>query len=195
MTTRYRHSLAPVIGYHGCERQLVEDVLNHRTDLKPSNNDWDWLGAGAYFWVDSPERAARWAEEQKGRGQIEHPAVLGAYINPGLCLSLTDIGVSEQIRVAHKFLLETIKSGGGAIPENTIKRDGIHLKRKLDCAVFDTVHQLREIAKEPPYDTVYGVFEEGGPLFDGSEIKEKSHIQIAVVNLNAIVGYFKPRFA
>lgn len=193
MSSRHTHALSPLIGYHGCERQLVEDILAHRTELLHSANDWDWLGKGVYFWVDGPERAARWAQEQKDRGKIKNPAVLGAYINPGLCLNLTDVGVAEQLGVAFEFLRESTKSSGAEMPVNSGIRDGIHLNRKLDCAVFNTVHQVRAKINEPPFDSVYGVFEEGGPMFEGSDLKEKTHIQIAVINLESIIGYFKPR--
>jgi hypothetical protein len=44
-------------------------------------------------------------------------------------------------------------------------------------------------------DTVRGVFPEGGPLFKGSEISEKTHIQIAVRNTDNILVYFWPRNA
>jgi hypothetical protein len=42
-----------------------------------------------------------------------------------------------------------------------------------------------------PYDTVYGVFEEGGSLFEGSGFREKTHAQIAVRNTEFILGYFR----
>ena len=30
--------------------------------FKPSNNDYDWLGEGVYFWQDAPIRAKQWAQ-------------------------------------------------------------------------------------------------------------------------------------
>ncbi|UPK68548.1 hypothetical protein [Chitinophaga filiformis] len=43
------------------------------------------------------------------------------------------------------------------------------------------------------FDTVRGVFTEGGPAFTGAGILEKNHIQICVRNLNSIMGFFVPR--
>ena len=84
------HSL--VVGYHGCDDSLVQSVVTGKDDLKPSQNAWDWLGHGIYFWEDSPARALRWAEaEAQRRGSnIKTPAVLGAVIQLGNCLNLTE---------------------------------------------------------------------------------------------------------
>ena len=42
-----------VIGFHGCDRSVVEQVI--------STNDYDWLGSGIYFWENNEERAWQWA--------------------------------------------------------------------------------------------------------------------------------------
>ena len=42
-----------VIGFHGCDRSVVENVI--------STNDYDWLGSGIYFWENNEERAWQWA--------------------------------------------------------------------------------------------------------------------------------------
>src|SRR4051794_26746785 len=65
-----------IIGYHGCTRAFAEDVLLGRTPIdqwQPSQNVWDWLGHGIYFWEHSPGRALRWAQEH-----YADAAVLGA---------------------------------------------------------------------------------------------------------------------
>jgi hypothetical protein len=45
-----RHQPFEIIGYHSCDREIGLKVLNGETQLLPSNNDWDWLGGGIYFW-------------------------------------------------------------------------------------------------------------------------------------------------
>ncbi len=42
------------------------------------------------------------------------------------------------------------------------------------------------------YQTVRGVFLEGGPAFPGSKIAMKSHIQIAVRDSKCILEFFRP---
>ncbi|GAB6038857.1 hypothetical protein JCM15519_34160 [Fundidesulfovibrio butyratiphilus] len=42
-----------------------------------------------------------------------------------------------------------------------------------------------------PFDTVRGLFTEGGPLFPGSGFQAKTHIQTAVRTLPSIKGVFR----
>ena len=38
-----------VLGFHGCDRSVGEDVLADKSRLLPSENSYDWLGSGIYF--------------------------------------------------------------------------------------------------------------------------------------------------
>jgi hypothetical protein len=71
-----------VIGYHGCDLRVARKVLSGKDDFRPSENAWDWLGHGVYFWEDSRLRAEQWAQEESRRhgSQIKHPVVAGAVI-------------------------------------------------------------------------------------------------------------------
>ena len=167
---------------------MGERVLAGKAGLKPSDKDYDWLGNGIYFWVDSPERAWNWAVSQRrGSSPIKRPFVLGALIYPGLCLNLTDYGVIEQLRAAYKVLA----AGAMELPQNVVEEAGFPMVRRLDCAVIETLHSLRKGQQEQPYDSVYGVFDEGEPAFEGAGFREKTHIQLAVRNPEIIVGYFR----
>ena len=42
------------------------------------------------------------------------------------------------------------------------------------------------------FQTERGVFQEGEPAFDRAGVKLKSHIQVAVRNPRAVIGYFRP---
>ena len=39
-----------VIAFHGCDIETYENVLYKHQHLTSSNNDYDWLGNGIYFW-------------------------------------------------------------------------------------------------------------------------------------------------
>ena len=65
---RRPNSFGPVLGYHGCDREVAEQVLSGQSDLRLSENSYDWLGSGIYFWVDSPQRAL-----VLGVGGVERP--------------------------------------------------------------------------------------------------------------------------
>jgi len=92
-----------VIAYHGCDEEVARKVLQGGTDLSPSRNDYDWLGAGIYFWEQGPRRAYEFALEESKRAatKIKNPAVVGAYIYLGTCLDLLDTA-EAQFAPAHE---------------------------------------------------------------------------------------------
>lgn len=50
------------------------------------------------------------------------------------------------------------------------------LLRNLDCAVIETLHQLRSDEDEPAFDSARDVFVEGNPLYPGGrDSKGKPH--------------------
>lgn len=65
------------------------------------------------------------------------------------------------------------------------------LRRHLDCAVINTVHKLREDAGDQPFDTVKGIFTEGGPAYENADFASKTHVQICVRNQDCIKGVFR----
>jgi hypothetical protein len=185
-------SLGPAIGYHGCSKDVADAVLFQNQHLKASNNDHDWLGHGTYFWLDSWERALDWAKHTKKR----NPSVVGAIINPGVCLNLADISAASSLKRAYEVLKLALQETGRAMPKNqSADTRGLALRRILDCAVIELLHGLRAEENETPYDTVVGVFEEGAPMFPGAAMKERTHVQIAVRNPRSILGYFKPTYS
>jgi len=82
-----------------------------------------------------------------------------------------------------------------AHPQNQKGRDGNEdrVLRYLDCAVITHLHQLLLRSGQPAYDTVRGMFTEGGDLYAGAGFREKNHVQIAVRNQSRITGVFIPR--
>ena len=184
------HSL--VVGYHGCDVRVARKVIALKDSLHPSQNPWDWLGLGLYFWEDSHARAKRWAEaESKRRGsKIKHPAVLGAVIDLGNCLNLADAEALKQVRAAHDTYEKMCDSAHIEKPAN----QGQDLRaRFLDCVVMETLHQLRKAEDKPPFDTVRGFFIEGRELYAGAGFRELDHIQICVRSLDQIIRFFWPR--
>lgn len=183
------------IGFHGCDKSKVYQLLTKGSFI-PSNNSYDWLGHGMYFWENNRQRALQFAEEASERkgSSIEKPAVIGAVIDLGYCLDLTDESCIYEIRQSFKALRETLITAGKELPLNkTIGEGGDLLLRYLDCAVIEFEHTINETARVKSFDSVRGAFFEGNPLFPNSGIREKNHIQICVRNPNCIKGYFLPR--
>lgn len=194
-------SLGITLGHHGCDRKVGERILSpHQSHVEISANDYDWLGSGAYFWENDPERALHWAEMVRDNPQhfgqkISRPFVLGAIIDLGLCLDLTSAACLEEIRAAHRDMIQFLERTGTAIPMNRpgYQGDVDLVKRHLDCATVNFVHLLRAKKGLPAYDTVRGPFTEGRPLYEGAKIMDRTHIQICVRNPRvSIRGYFRP---
>lgn len=198
MKSLYSHRSQLVLGFHGCDATLAEEVVLGKKMLKKSDHDYDWLGHGIYFWENNVDRAEQWAEENSklSSSSINTPGVLGAYLELGNCLDLTDSGSLQLLKLPYQTLKETFSLANLDMPVN---KDPMKVKskdrilRKLDCAVITTLHKLTQKAGLPPYDSVRGVFWEGEELYPGAGFREKNHIQIAIINPNCIKGFFLPR--
>ncbi len=175
-----------------CDAEVARRIVAGNDTLLPSTNDYDWLGHGHYFWEDSAQRAFLWAEEecQKGHSSIKRPSVLGAVIDLGNCLNLIEVEYLDLVRTGYDRFLEFMEEIGEPIPKNTGKG---YRARKLDCAVFQALHQFRREDSLLPFETVRAFFVEGAPLYPTAGIRHLDHIQICVCNLKNIVGYFLPK--
>ncbi len=187
----YSKKLNTVMAFHGCDNSVLFDVINGKTHLKESENDYDWLGPGIYFWESNLERAWEWA---RNNINYSEPAVIGAIIDLGNCLDFMDTKFLSLLRPAYDRLIGASEAAGYPIPKNIeVDNSGDRLLRKLDCAVIQVIHEDRRENNEPGFDTVRGVFWEGEKPYPGAGFKERNHIQISVRNPNCIKGYFLPR--
>ena len=84
-----------VFGFHGCDKSTYEKVIFEHENLKYSDNKYDWLGNEIYFWENSYQRALDWAINNP---KYKEPAVIGAVIDLGRCLNLTDYHSSEILK-------------------------------------------------------------------------------------------------
>lgn len=187
-----------IVGYHGCDRETARKVLLEGEDLKPSKNPYDWLGEGIYFWEHGPERAFDFAEEQKKRGKIEEPFILGAYIHLGRCFDLFDLSATQRLSSYFDIWKNSYEESGQTIPLNKKAKpnDSDLLLRFRDCAVLNSfltiTDELEAGSDKIHYQTVRGSFVEGKPVYEGAMIYTKTHIQISVRDHQCILGYFRP---
>ena len=156
-----------ILGFHGCDREVAEAVLADSQRLNSSQNDYDWLGHGVYFWEQNPRRALQYAElirdnPKRGKTRIKNPAVLGAVIHPGYCLNLLESTSLALLKDAFHLLQVTMANAGVPLPQNIpVGEEKDILIRNLDCAVIETLHQDRKYSKAREFDSVRGVFFEG----------------------------------
>ena len=184
-----------VLGFHGCDKSTAIKVLNSDSEhLIKSKNKYDWLGEGIYFWQNDPLRALEWAKNHKKK--YKDPCVIGAVIDLGNCLNLNERMGIELIKYAYEDLKALFKAQNISINDeyHNEKPDegGFDILRPLDCLVINHLHRILH-ERDWSFDSVVSYFQEGADAFEGSSIKEKSHVQICVVNEECIKGYFLPR--
>lgn len=190
-----------VLGYHGCDRATAAKAINGDISLLQSDRDYDWLGPGAYFWESDPQRAQEWADWKVNRGEYSEAAVIGAVIDLRNCLDLVSRDDLELLKAAHNSFVRVQRKSGLPIPENKSAKgqpNADRVLRYLDCAVFRHLHSILDAQPVEdrviePFDTVRGMFTEGGRLYPKSGFHVRSHTQIAVRTNDCIRGLFLPR--
>ncbi|CAM3850715.1 hypothetical protein VA7868_02315 [Vibrio aerogenes CECT 7868] len=198
-----------VVGFHGCDRCVFDAVLKHGESLSGSENDYDWLGHGIYFWEGSYQRAFEWAEQSQ---KVREPSVIGAFIRLGNCVDLLDSKDLQKVKSAYDILNAECQELGVELPQNKVCINDISFVRELDCKVILRLHHLknqliaqnlglsdssgqnrRKVQNHPEFiDSVRGMFPEGNELYQSAGFRDKNHIQLCIVNPNCILGYFNP---
>ena len=181
------------------DQSTFDAVIKGNGCLLPSCNDYDWLGSGIYFWEHNCERAWQWARELVQRRGYGEPAVIGAVIDLGYCLNLTDSHYIGLLKKEYLIMKSEFESLGAEMPSNKGKTED-KLLRRLDCAVIEHLHarmaEDSDVTEDlAPFDSARGLFAEGKEIYPGAGFKEKTHVQICVRNPNCIKGYFDPRTA
>ena len=186
------HQPFQITGFHSCDKEVGMRIIKGEDKLIRSENDWDWLGPGVYFWEQNPQRALQYAIDcasgkQKNNGKIKTPFVIGAIIELGNCLNLIEPNSIGIVKQAYSELKDTVSKTNKKMPVNKGPN------RELDCAVIRFVHQSNIDEGNIPYDTIRSPFQEGGPIYDGSNFTEHLHIEICVLKEELIKGYFLPQ--
>ena len=188
------------IGFHGCDISTRDKIVCSQGHLDDSENIYDWLGHGKYFWEYNPKRALDFAGMIKAKpnknrkNKIETPAVLGAVINMGYCLDLLENKSIEILKASYEILKATMSNSEfQSLANRPVKGGEDMVLRNLDCAVIETIHHHRELKNFRSFDSIRAVFWEGEYLYPTAGFREKNHIQICIRNPNCIKGYFIPR--
>jgi hypothetical protein len=168
-----------VIGYHACRRDFALDLVRGRQALEDwrwSENDYDWLGAGIFFWEDAPGRAWPWTARFGDQG-----AVVAVAIRLGRCFDLADPNYAALLRPAYEGIKALYDELGLQLPKNE-GRDW--KRRRLDCLVLDRLME----AEAGQFQTVRCPFEEGEEAFPGSMLRTQTHIKLAVREVRCFVS-------
>jgi hypothetical protein len=161
-----------VYGYHGTSRAKAESILDR--GFRASDNDYDWLGTGIYFFQDAPLRATQWATEQ----HPQDPAVICARIELDNCIDLFDVSWFPILKDVYELFIEQYQATSQPFPRQNPFRSKAH---RLDCAFFNYASEFLSSQGQSVFST-RAVFVEGDHLFPDSAIFDLAHVQIAVKN-------------
>jgi hypothetical protein len=161
-----------VFGYHGTSQTQAMGILER--GFRVSDNDYDWLGSGIYFFQDAPLRAKQWAIER----YPENPAVIGAAIGLDNCIDLLDIAWFPLLKNVYNPFREQYRFRNRPLPTQKPELSKAH---RLDCAFFNFATQLLS-NRGQTVASIRAVFVEGEQIFPSSAIFDLAHVQIAVKN-------------
>lgn len=140
--TMYSNLPNLVLAFHSCDEETCKKVLYQHEALIASQNSYDWLGNGVYFWENSLARAKEWAETYCERHNREHPdkekkkpAVIGAVISLGYYLDLTNYGSSEILKNGYEILSYELSPIGKEMP--VYSNSGIMEKTHVQLCIIN----------------------------------------------------------
>ena len=58
-----------LIAFHGCDEPIRNAIVDGNVMLRASQNGYDWLGHGFYFWENNYARALDFATHRPGKKQ------------------------------------------------------------------------------------------------------------------------------
>ena len=161
-----------IYAYHGTSQTKAANILKY--GFRASDNDYDWLGTGIYFFQDAPLRARQWATQQ----HPDNPAVIRSRIRLDNCIDLFDIGWQPLLKNVYNSFVEQYRETNRPLPKQQPDRSKAH---RLDCAFFN--YSIEFIAPQGQnIDGVRAAFMEGERLFPDSAVFELAHVQIAIRN-------------
>jgi len=185
-----------ILGFHGCEKSEQLKLISNPSYIKSSNESFDWLGHGMYFWENNPRRGLLWAELKMRAGKLIEPSVIGAVIDLGKCLDLLYSGNIEILKHCYNLFRSESEELDKPIPTNVNHPSSSGRDKELrylDCAVIEYTHSFLKTKNELPFDSVRAAFIEGEPIYPGAGFNDKTHIQICIINPDCIKGFFLPR--
>lgn len=193
-----------VIAYHGCDVTVRDDLVTGRLHhLDHSNNDYDWLGPGAYFFEGDVERAFYFAHASHSyparrytARPIASPSVVGSILKVASWLDMTTQAGLVEFKESYQGMLAVLDADQRPVPHNRAASDDDAdiIYRALDNAVFNWMHRTRAQMSPPqaPYQAVRAAFHQGPEIAPRSGFHERTHVQIALRDDSCVFAWFLP---
>jgi len=181
-----------VPGHHGTRAEWADQIAEE--GFQPSTAEDDWLGCGSYFFEDAPQMAEEWAEMMHPEHEI---CVFEAEISLSRCLDLLN---GEGQDLVEPFYDRYIRLKG--------KETVAQLKQRESDAYGDFDGDVINLACQAlaeeglRFDVVRAGCRAGGAIFEDKDKKlprsrfdKREHVQLAVRNDCAILGFRRKELA
>lgn len=126
------------IAYHGHTQSVIDKVIE-RGYFNFSDDDWEWLGTGAYFFEEDIQQAKSWCIR---KNNYTNWSIIKAEIKTNRMINLVDTNHFNKFKNFVSLIRERYKKTGG-------------LKKVTNKLIFDILYRLEE------YDAVRHVFRVG----------------------------------
>ena len=141
-TKRIMYQCSPnlMLGFHGCDESVRDELVNKPNIVKKSQEDYDWLGHGFYVWENNYQRALQWAKDKKKRDKNFSPSVIGVVYQLDYCLDLTDSAFINILPEYYNLLKQNLEILGKKLPQNKDTASDLNrdlVIRSLDCMVLE----------------------------------------------------------
>lgn len=177
-------------GYHATDRDSAERIFTH--GFKVSQNEYDWLGWGIYFFQDTKRYAKYWAENERAEGLIKDPVIIGANIEYTGFLDLLEKQDRELLKQFYRLLESSnyleVAQARARQPQH--KPGAPPSAHPLDCLVIQRTTSIAD-KNRIRIRAIRAIFFEGAPIYQNSHIFDRQHIQIAVRDPTLIVDYWQ----
>ncbi len=179
-----------IIGFHGTTKNAADSIMDH--GFRPSRGKGDWLGDGAYFWQDAPDRAWEWALGE-ARKQNQPPVTIRARIKFRIgapdqeedlqYIDFLDISHETEVIDTYNALRAEYEETGWKLPRQTRK------KHRVDRLVIERLVRDYRLRGERIAAVRAAFHQEGKPIYvierkkgkhEESAIYTRSQVQIAV---------------
>ena len=178
-----------VLGHHGTTVDRAVSIREGGFTI--TENEYDWLGHGVYFFERSPRRAMEWARK---RFSDREPCVMAAEIDFGKhgrnCL---DLASREGLAVLEEYFQDFVTAYPREYVAGLKETCGY---RQFSCEVLNRfcltmgevgwdIHAIRSVFEEGDY-----IFSDPDGVLPTARLKKFSHIQIAVRECDAIRDFW-----
>lgn len=203
-----------VVLYHATTTQAWQSIKEMGA-FELSNELYDWLGEGVYFWQSAPLRAWLWKRclqmPRKLRSKREDTVVLEyvADVDPAEWLDLLDVRWTAVLARTGALIPELWRTAGtlddgSVLDEAKIvrlcrenARINAPVRRYLDRAAIEHVSRSLERDHGMPIKAVRSAFQHLDRLYPYAAFRYGDHVQVAIrksehiafANLEAVDGY------